>query len=320
MYALEAPYAQYISPVAIRRMSRIMKMTISAAMQCLADADIKTPDAIITGTGRGGVTDMELFVKDMLRLDEGAMNPTSFIQSTYNSPNGWIAMQSNCTCYNQTYVHRGCSFELALLDAQMLLAEADSIQNMLVGCYDEMTEDYFHIRAKRGYWKDPSVDSGLLLANNTTPGTVGGEGVSFFTLSNAPKQGIARLMDLAIIYEATAESLNVAVKEMLQSNGMSADSSSVVLAGINGDCRQEILYQQVLRETLKTMPVAAFKHLCGEYDTASGFGLWLANRLLTTQNVPMEAMTTANIPESLSYVLLINHYILGTASVMLIGR
>src|SRR5690349_8280470 len=82
LYAIDAPYDQYISPVAIRRMSRIMKMTISAAMQCLSEAGVKTPDAIITGTGRGGVTDMEVSVKDMIRLEEGSMNPTAFIQST----------------------------------------------------------------------------------------------------------------------------------------------------------------------------------------------------------------------------------------------
>jgi 3-oxoacyl-(acyl-carrier-protein) synthase len=321
LYALDAPYAQYISPVAIRRMSRIMKMTISAAMQCLRDAGVKTPDAIITGTGRGGVTDMEMFVKDMIALDEGAMNPTSFIQSTYNSPNGWIAMQSGCTGYNQTYVHRGCSFELALLDAQMILAESDGHKNILVGGYDEMTEEYFYIRGKRGYWKKSLPNSIDLFRQENTDGTLGGEGAAFFLVSNQALGASARIDALRIIHHANSKTLKESTLQILREAGLAADELSLLITGLNGDLVQSSLYTELLETMPDALPVAVFKHLSGEYDTAAGFGLWLANFLLAESQSVNEMLLYKGVFRSqfLSKILIVNHFITETASIMLVS-
>lgn len=95
LFVVDPDYTKYISPVAIRRMSRMLKRGITAGMRCLEDAAVKTPDGIILGTSRGSVTDMELFLHDMIKMEEQALNPTSFIQSTYNSVNGWLAMLLN---------------------------------------------------------------------------------------------------------------------------------------------------------------------------------------------------------------------------------
>lgn len=319
LYALEAPYARYISPVAIRRMSRILKITISTAMQCLADAGVKTPDAIIMGTGRGAVADMEHFVKDMIRLDEVALNPTLFIQSTYNSPNGWIAMQSNCTGYNQTYVHRGCSFELAIQDAQMMAGETDEPLNMLVGCFDEMTEEYYHIRGKRGYWKQETVDSVKLFEHDETPGTIGGEGAAFFTLSTVPENApVAAIDDLRIIYNADNNSVRAAVAELLRDNALAPEDISLVVTGQNGNCEQSHLYEGSLQLFDGVAPVEHFKHLCGEYDTATGFALWFATYLFNGKAHGRGAISGAIPISPLKHILIINHYIMGTASLLLL--
>ena len=319
LYVLEAPYAQYISPVAIRRMSRILKITISTAMQCLKDAGIASPDAIIIGTGRGAVTDMEHFVKDMIRLEEGALNPTLFIQSTYNSPNGWIAMQSGCTDYNQTYVHRGCSFELALQDAQMMAAEGGGTLHILAGCYDEMTEEYYIIRGKRGYWKQETISSEKLLAHGDTTGTIGGEGSAFFMLSNEPGIAQAVISDLSILYGATAAGIRDSATHMLDAAGINGADISLVLTGLNGDMHQSALYDEAIKLFPANTSIAGFKHLCGEYDTATGFGLWLAVHMLQHNKVPDEVIIRRGGVQPPEHILLINHYILGTASVMLVS-
>jgi 3-oxoacyl-[acyl-carrier-protein] synthase II len=320
LYAVEAPYAEYISPVAIRRMSRIMKITISTAMQCLKEAGVKTPDAIITGTGRGGVTDMEVFVKDMIRTEEGALNPTGFIQSTYNSPNGWIAMQSGATSYNQTYVHRGCSFELALLDAQMLAAENEEPKNILVGCYDEMTEDHFIIRSKLGYWKREPIDSKHLLENSTTRGTVGGEGAAFFLVNSVAEGASSCVMSLRIIHETTDDRIADAIEQTLKALGKTLSDISLVLTGLNGDREQSKFYEKGLDTLPKTVPVAAFKHLSGEYDTTTGFGLWLSNYIIETGVIPESCMLQGEAPQHITNVLFVNHYILGSSSVIFISK
>jgi hypothetical protein len=320
LFAIDAPYQQYISPVAIRRMSRILKITISAAMECLKQAGVKTPDGIITGTGRGAVTDMEHFVKDMIRLDEGALNPTVFIQSTYNSPNGWIAMQSACTNYNQTYVHRGCSFELALQDAQMMMCETDKIINVLAGCYDEMTDEYYTIRRKRGYWKSESIRSTDLIQHSSTSGTIGGEGSAFFVLSNSPDSATSVLTNLKIIYSATSPDVKEAVFCILREANLTVNDLSLVMAGLNGDEKQTQLYNDSLTALQGNVAVATFKNICGEYDTASGFGLWLVDNIIVNQTIPSELRYSGDFPDSINHILLINHFILGTASVMLVSK
>jgi 3-oxoacyl-(acyl-carrier-protein) synthase len=320
LFALEADYSRYISPVAIRRMSRIMKMTISAAMECLAQAGVATPDAIITGTGRGGVTDMEQVVKDLRRFNEASLNPTAFIQSTYNSPNGWIAMQSGCTCYNQTYVHRGCSFELALMDAQMLLREGGSSQRILAGCYDELTEEYFLIRAKRGYWKQNPPDSSSLLRHSDTPGTIAGEGSSFFVLSGDAEGAIGKIEAVKVLHHASAGSIAQAADDLLEGAGVTAKDVSLLLFGLNGDKQQSELYDSLFDDTPPSLPIAGFKPLCGEYDTASGFGLWLALQLGSGCELPADLMLRGHFSplETTWKVLLVNHFVQGAASLLLL--
>ncbi len=320
LFALDAPYNEYISPVAIRRMSRILKITISTAMQCLKEAGIKSPDAIITGTGRGAVTDMQHFVKDMIRMEEGALNPTLFIQSTYNSPNGWIAMQSGCTGYNQTYVHRGCSFELAVQDAQMMAAEADGPLRVLAGCFDEMTEEYYFIRGKRHYWKKEAPNSLDLHTIPSSAGTIGGEGSAFFVLSNEPDGARSLVRDMEIVYAATPESIREVAAGMLRNAGLQPSDVSLVLTGQNGDARQAPLYDDALALFDAATAVAGFKHLSGDYDTASGFGLWVADYLFREQAVPEKMMLRGTAPKKLRNILMINHYILGTASLWLISE
>ncbi len=50
-----------------------------------------------------------------------------------------------------TYVHRGLSFESALLDAMMKIEEGS--ENILVGAIDEMTETSYIIQQRLGLLK-----------------------------------------------------------------------------------------------------------------------------------------------------------------------
>lgn len=313
LFVVDAPYNEYINPVAIRRMSRLLKMSISAGMKALKDAGIATPDAIITGTGRGSMTDTEHFLNDMIRLQEQALNPTYFIQSTYNSPNGWLAMQTKCNGYNQTYVHRGHSLELALLDAQMLLAETTTPYRMLVGCYDEMTEEYFIVKNKIGYWKKDPPASDALLRRADTPGTVGGEGAAFFMCSNQAEGALFSLQSLTLLDNPALEVLQQAVVKALQET-----QPDLALLGLNGDSRVQPLYDAVQHVLPEHTATAGFKHLCGEYDTSSGFALWLCSHLFHSGTVPEQLLCRGTGPASLKRILLVNHSLSGNWSIAIL--
>lgn len=318
LHVVEQDYRKYISPVAIRRMSKLLKMSITAGMQCLADAGVQ-PDAIITGTGRGSVSDMEHFLSDMIALKEEALNPTYFIQSTYNSVNGWLALQTKCTKYNETFVHRGLSFELALLDAQLTLDEANEAQNILAGGFDEMTDYYYVVKDKIGYWKKEQIDSLELLQHNDTSGTIGGEGASFFVLSNERGNAKAAVVALKVLHKPSAAEMQQAIKELLEQNGLAVNDIDVVLSGMNGDAKQKELFEAATGMFGVDTSVCAYKHLCGDFDTASGFGLWLANYIISERNIPSVAIQRDGAHGAIDKLLVVNHTITGDASLILLS-
>ncbi len=318
LYVCEPNYRGYINPVAIRRMSKLLKMGISCGMNALQRAGIEKPDAIITGTGRGSMVDTEQFLLNMIEMDEEALTPTSFIQSTYNSINGWLALQTKCTGYNQTYVNRGTSLELALFDAQMLLNEATDNMHVLVGCFDEITPDYVKVKAKIGYWKQPTPANTDLYKHSDTPGTIAGEGTAFFTLSNKKEQALCSLQAVKTLQDAQPAEVMAAINELLGKHGLALDDIDVLLCGVNGDSRQMDVYNQLFKSANGHTTIAAFKHLCGEYDTSSGFATWIATELFAGQSIPDTLVIKKGSHKGIKNILLVNHYILNSHTIMLL--
>jgi 3-oxoacyl-[acyl-carrier-protein] synthase II len=318
LLVIDPDYSKFINPVAIRRMSRALKRGITAGMRALADAGVKTPDAIIVGTSRGSVTDMEVFLHELIELKEQALNPSGFIQSTYNSVNGWLAMLSKCTAYNQTYVHRGFSLELSLFDAMLTFAETTEKKHLLVGGFDELTYEYYIIRDKISYYKKDVPNSLDLLAHNDTPGSVGGEGAQFFTLSNDPANAACAIHSLEMLHTPTAAEVSAAIADMLAQNGLANSDIDVLVCGMNGDSRSNFLTEPVIANCAPHTTIAAFKHLCGEYDTASGFGLWLADFLFRKQQIPEGVIYKQGSAAAIKNILFYNVTITGNVSLMLL--
>jgi 3-oxoacyl-[acyl-carrier-protein] synthase II len=133
-------YEQWIDSRQLRRMSRVMKFGVTAALVALKNAGIEKPDAIIAGTALGCLADTGGFLTQMVSEDEGILNPTPFMQSTHNTIASAVATMLQCNGYNCTYTQNEFSVEHALLDALMQL-ELNPGQNILVGGFDEITED-----------------------------------------------------------------------------------------------------------------------------------------------------------------------------------
>jgi 3-oxoacyl-(acyl-carrier-protein) synthase len=133
-------YEQWIDTRQLRRMSSIVKFGVTAALMALKNAGVEKPDAIIAGTALGCITDTGNFLSQMVRENEGILNPTPFMQSTHNTIASTVAMMLQCNGYNCTYTQNKFSFEHALLDAVLQL-ELNPSQNILVGRFDEVTED-----------------------------------------------------------------------------------------------------------------------------------------------------------------------------------
>ena len=122
-----------------RRMSRVVKSGVAAGIESLLEFGARAPiDAIITATGLGCIADSEKFLDGLIAGDETMLNPTPFIQSTFNTVGAQIALLRGLHCYNTTHVHRWTSFENALTDAALRIGAGWS-QAVLVGAFDETT-------------------------------------------------------------------------------------------------------------------------------------------------------------------------------------
>lgn len=278
--ALEPDYTQFIDAKNIRRMSRIIKLGVSAATMALREAGVGVPDAIITGTGYGCLEDTGTFLSKMIENREEALNPTPFIQSTHNTIGSQIALLMQCQGYNQTYAHGAFSFESALLDA-LIQSEENSNLNLVVGAVDEITDVTHTIQKRFGMFRK----------------TVNGEGAAFFVVNGMRENSLACVDSVSTLYKPTTENIDGFLSSLEKKYDM-------VLLGINSEEDSDDLHERC-RPYFPS--VARFKHLSGEHPVASSFGVWLAATILKTKVVP-ESILMRGRAGSVKNILVVNRY------------
>lgn len=308
MKAAEPDYKQWIDVKLIRRMSRVIKMGVAAAQLSLQDAGIEKPDAIITGTAYGCLDDTGVFLSKMINQQEEMLTPTAFIQSTHNTVAGQIALMLGCHGYNNTFVHKGFSFESALLDASMILKEGRS-GTILTGAMDELTNHSFNILSRFDIYKKEAVTPAELL-HSQTHGTVAGEGAACFVLGTEKGANTAaKLTGVTTLYKPGGKAeISADIAAFLAAHNCSEDEVSLFINGRNGDASGDEWYEHMENNALAGKPVACFKHLCGEYPTAAAFGMWLGAKVIAAQQVPAAALYKGTAPDAIKKVLIYNHY------------
>lgn len=151
-----------------RRMSRVIKTALATAIECAGGIEqLKDVDSIITATGFGCLTDSEKFLRNIITEREQLLNPTPFIQSTFNTIGGQIALLAHNQCYNVTYVDRSHSFEDALLDGMLRIRDQIS-SSALVGSYDEQTLSQHKIMERMGAYRAINDGEGCIFMKLTS--------------------------------------------------------------------------------------------------------------------------------------------------------
>ena len=273
------------------------------------------PGAIITGTAYGCIEDTVTFLTRMIEMQEEMLPPTSFIQSTHNTVAAQIALMLQCHNYNNTFVHKGVSFENALIDAMMLLNEGDA-NNILVGGTDEMTDTAHKILSRLGLYRRWPV-SNLELYHTTANGTIGGEGAAFCLLSaQKTDANLAELAGVKTFFKPKdINAVEQHISQFLAAHSVSMTDIDLVITGRNGDTRNDSVYNNLASFFCNT-PTGNYKHLCGEYPTSTAFALWLAANCIKTGAIPA---TVANINLQPKKVLIYNHYFNTYHSLMLLS-
>ena len=300
-------------------MSHIIKMGVAAAKNCLNHAGAAMPGAIITGTALGCLEDTLTFMTRMIELNEELLPPTAFIQSTHNTVAAQIALMLKCHNYNNTFVHKGISFESALIDAIMMLNEKEA-DNILVGGTEELTHTSYVILERLGLYKRWPV-SNLALFKTPSKGTIGGEGATFFLLTGQPSaNNMAELNGLQTFYKPGGlEIIEQKITAFLNRHALTINDIDLVVTGKNGDLRNDTIYDQLKTSLFKNTSLANYKHLCGEYPVSSSFALWMAANIIKRLQVPAivkEREVTAAAPKR---ILIYNHYLNAYHSLMLLS-
>ena len=305
--ALEPNYKDFISPAAARRMAKGIKMGVVASQIAIQEAAPNHIDAIITGTGMGCVRDSEKFVSAILDNREQFLTPTSFIQSTHNTVAGQIALGIDCKSYNFTYVHSSISFESALLDALMQL-QAGEAENILIGGVDESGEHTTAIHRLIKHIKSEKINPSRLL-DSQTEGTIVGEGANFFVLSNAIQPSTyAQVLDVRTFNTLPKSGIGYQLDRFLMDNGLSTADIDVLITGHNGDIAYDHYYGELAQTDFKDTQQIYYKHLSGEFNTASAFGFWLGAKILKTQRIPEATVLNNKMAKPYRTVLLYNQY------------
>jgi len=317
--AVEPDYSRFIDAKSIRRMSHVIKMGVAAAKECIDLTHLELPGAIITGTALGCLEDTLTFMNRMIEMDEQMLPPTAFIQSTHNTVAAQIALMLKCHNYNNTFVHKGISFESALLDAVMLLKEGEA-NDILVGGVEEMTDASYKVLSRLGLFKRWPL-SNFELFNTPTNGTIGGEGASFFLLSDkASADNPARLDGIETFYSLKdATEIETKINTFLLRHKVALSNIDLVITGRNGDVKNDAVYRRLGNSIFKSTSLANYKHLCGEYAVSTSFALWIAANILKKQLVPdviKEREVSTSAPKK---ILIYNHYLNTYHSLMLVS-
>ncbi len=317
--AISPNYKKFITATALRRMSGAIKMGLTAAKIALKDAGTSMPDAIITGTGQGCQQDTEKFLKAMLVQNEEFVSPTAFIQSTHNTVGGQIALNLKCRAYNVTYTQNSGSLESALMDAQLQFLEQPEPETVLVGGVDEISEKITSFLYLDGQLKQKETFN-LDLFKTRSPGSITSEGAHFFSISSVKSsETYAALLDVLVFNSNTSEKVSERINRFLKENLLTEDAIELVILGNNGDSRYDHFYTHLQDGIFRNKTQLGYKHLVGDYNTVSGYAVWLACNILKNGEIP-EICKLNSVPiEKPKNILIYNQYLGENHSIILLS-
>lgn len=284
----------------LRRMGRAVRYGVGCALPLLENQT--SLDGIILGTGHGGMEDCIKFLNQIVEYEEGTLTPTNFVQSTPNAIAAQVGMMSRNTGHNSTHVHSGLCFEGAMLETRMLLKEFPK-NRYLLGGVEEISTYQFNIEKIGGWHKAEECDNADLY-NHSSEGSIAGEGSAMFIVNGEKKDAKMEVVDI-LAFESDEEQ---AVGDRISSfiGKYPLPETTLLISGENGDVRYQNFYDKVEGQ-LNNIPVVRFKHLTGEYASATSAALWFGLHYFEVGSLPDHMIKSGNI-NSLDTILFYNCY------------
>lgn len=300
---IEAPGAG-IPPAMLRRMSKAVRMGMCAGLHLLKGKP--APDGIIIGTANAGMEDCFYFFKQLIDYEEGILTPGSFVQSTPSALAAQLAMRSNNHGYNVTHVHLGLAFENAITDAAMSVNEHPE-NNYLLGAVDDISAYNYALNLLAGWYKN-EVDSSTSFYGYAQSGAIAGEGAAMFWVNGNAENAAAKLQAAGTVHSGDEIVVLEKLKSFLDKNLPEGETIDLLLSGENGDNRFFKFYSAAASVIPTEAGIARFKHLCGEYPTATAFALWLACHLFQNNVLPAHMIERRMPARPIKNILIFNDH------------
>lgn len=235
-------YKNYIPVAALRRLSTILRMGITASKACQEKVTNEF-DSISVGTALGCLTDTEKFLVTINTVSGDVLSPTAFIQSTHNTISGQISLDLKNHAYNMTHTQNALSFEVALKDGLLCIDEGKN--SVLVGAADEAIP-----------FLERLLGSVILTHLPFT------SGATFMVLSGEKGNSIAYVKACDVYF--SAENRETLMNQFLEANNCSSGDIDLIL-----EAGSDFRYH--------TRKHISFTDYSGFYQSASAFALHMAN-------------------------------------------
>ena len=283
--------AQFMPPMVYRRMSRISRMMVAAAIEALTDSRLQLSSmsrervAVVIGTSYGGSSHVDAFFLSLLNEGPRGAQPMLFPETVPNASASHIAMLHKISGPNITFCQNEISAETAMAYAANLLSN-DIVDAAIVGGGEELSEILYRcydavgalnrIKARSGEPVNPVPAGGLVL----------GEGAAMLILEDAAfaqKRGARIYGTLDSIdvkggeaamghYEIRGTHMASAMRESLKAAGIRIGEVDHISISANYSRELDIMeYKQLCRlfdKNRDQIRVTPLKYLTGDFGAA----------------------------------------------------
>ena len=303
LLAIEPSY-DGIPPGILRRMGKAVRMGVGAAMPLLQNN--AAPDGIIIATVNGGKEDCVKFMNQIIDYNEGLLTPINFVQSTPNAIAAQIGLLAKNHGYNITHSQLGLAFEYAMIDAGMMTNETP-FSSYLLGAVDDISFFNYNFEEKNGCHKKEIISDQNLYETNSE-GYIAGEAACMFLVNGNETDAIAKVYAVDVFYHEDVSGMNERLQEFIKKHLPGGEKIDLLLTGENGDNRVLKYYSSCESLMEDDVTIARFKHMSGEYPTATSMGLWLCCDILQKQTIPEHMIKKTAAKTGYKNVLIYNNY------------
>jgi 3-oxoacyl-(acyl-carrier-protein) synthase len=261
--------AEKLPPGLVRRLKRLPRLALALALAAHKHSGlVHQPSTVFMGSGWGALSETCDFLNRLAESQDQFPSPTDFVGSVHNGPAGQVAILCGATGANITVSGGDCSFEQALLAADLLLPAGD-------GCGLALGADEGH------QLLSPLLDPSI----SPTTGLADGGGGLCLSRNREGAHCCVRTPCIVNCDEAGAiDSLLGALGGARAVQGRTALILAGIPAGARGRAEEQLA--RFVRQTGHSAPVIRYRELTGEFASASAVAAVMAVSLLVSGQAP----------------------------------